>query len=93
MLFRSLSGTLRGAGDTKSPFVITLFSMWGVRILGSFLLVRVLGKDLPWVCAAMCTDNIVRFVLYYIRYRQGKWTSEANLNLLNQSEKKAAEAK
>lgn len=93
MLAMVLSGTLRGAGDTKSPFIITLFSMWGVRILGSFILVRVLGKDLPWVCAAMCTDNIVRFVLYYIRYRQGKWTSEANLNRLKQPTKTAAKAK
>ena len=53
MLAMVLSGTLRGAGDTKSPFIITLCSMWGVRIFGSFILVRVLGKDLPWVCAIM----------------------------------------
>ena len=92
MLAMVLSGTLRGAGDTKSPFIITLCSMWGVRIFGSFILVRVLGKDLPWVCAIMCTDNIVRFVLYYIRYRQGKWISEANLSRLHLSEKQAVEA-
>lgn len=78
MLAMVLSGALRGAGDTRSPFVITLFSMWGVRILGSLIVVRLLHKDLLWVCAAMCLDNIVRFVLYFLRYRQGKWVLAAH---------------
>lgn len=73
-----LSGTLRGAGDTQSPFLITLFSMWGVRILGSAIAVKVLHKDLPWVCAAMCTDNVVRFILYTYKYFQGKWANAAS---------------
>lgn len=67
------SGALKGAGDTRSPFLITLCSMWGVRILGSFILIRLLHKDLPWMCAAMCLDNVVRFFLYLHCYRKGKW--------------------
>ena len=47
--------------------------MWGVRILGSFILIRLLHKDLPWMCAAMCLDNVVRFFLYLHCYRKGKW--------------------
>ncbi len=77
MIAMVLSGTLRGAGDTRSPFFITLFSMWGVRILGSLILVRVFHKDLLWVCAAMCTDNVVRFLLFLRCYRKGKWVNAA----------------
>ena len=78
MLAMVYSGALRGAGDTRSPFLITLFSMWGIRIVGSVIVVKLLHKDLPWVCTAMCTDNIVRFFLYLWKYRQGKWVSAAS---------------
>ena len=74
-----LSSVLRGGGDTRSPFLVTLFSMWGVRILGSFLAVKVFHKDLPWVCFSMCLDNVVRFFLYLWKYLQGKWTTAAHV--------------
>ena len=67
------SGALRGAGETKSLFVITLISMWGVRVLGATILVRVLGWGIHWVVIAMDTDNIVRMVLYWIRYKRDDW--------------------
>ena len=91
MLAMVFSGALRGAGDTKSPFLITLFSMWGVRILGSFIFVRLLGKDLPWVCAAMCTDNVVRFVLFLARYLQGKWAVTYAQNIRQPKEETVSE--
>ena len=67
------SGALRGAGETKSLFVITLISMWGVRVLGATILIRVLGWGIHWVVIAMDTDNIVRMVLYWIRYKRDDW--------------------
>ena len=67
------SGALRGAGETKSLFLITLVSMWGVRVLGATLFVRVLGWGIHWVVIAMDTDNIVRMVLYWIRYKRDDW--------------------
>jgi putative efflux protein, MATE family len=67
------SGALRGAGDTKGTFIITLISMWGVRILGSIITVRVLHFGLLAVLVSMCTDNVVRFVLFHFRYKKGKW--------------------
>ncbi len=67
------SGALRGAGETKSLFIITLISMWGVRVLGATLLVRILGWGIHWVVVAMDTDNIVRMVLYWIRYKRDDW--------------------
>ena len=67
------SGALRGAGDTKVPFLMTLVSMWGVRVLGATIFIRFMGLSIHWVIIAMNTDNIVRMVLFWLRYRQGEW--------------------
>lgn len=67
------AGALRGAGDTKVPFYLTLFSMWGVRVLGATVFVRFLGLGIHWVIVAMNADNILRMVLFWIRYKQGEW--------------------
>ena len=67
------SGALKGAGDTRSPFLIILVSMWGVRILGSFVLVHFFGRDLPWVCAIACVDNVVRCGLFWRQMRRSPW--------------------
>jgi len=67
------SGALRGAGDTKVPFYMTLVSMWGVRVLGATIFIRFIGLGIHWVIVAMNTDNIVRMLLFRYRYRQGEW--------------------
>ena len=69
------SGALRGAGDTTGPFLITLISMWGVRIVGAVVSVRLLHMGITAVCVSMCADNVVRCVLFYLRYRKGNWKS------------------
>jgi len=70
------SGALRGAGDTKGPFYITLASMWGVRVLGATILIRVMGLGIHFVIVAMNTDNIVRMILFWLRYRKGNWKTQ-----------------
>ncbi len=67
------SGALRGAGDTKGPFYITLFSMWGVRVLSATVCVRILHMGIHAVILCMDTDNIVRMLLFWRRFKQGKW--------------------
>lgn len=67
------SGALRGAGDTRGPFIITLFSMWGVRVLSAAVCVKVLHFGIHSVILCMNTDNIVRMVLFWKRFKDGKW--------------------
>ncbi|MBQ8603641.1 MAG: MATE family efflux transporter [Oscillospiraceae bacterium] len=67
------SGALRGAGDTRIPFYITLASMWGVRVVGATIFIRVLGLGIHWVIVAMNTDNVVRMILFWLRYKRGAW--------------------
>lgn len=69
----SLQGIFNGVGDTKMPFVISLCSMWGIRILFTFICVKVLGLGLAAVWMCMIADVITRSLGMYTRYRSGKW--------------------
>lgn len=73
------NGALQGAGDTKTPLYIAAISMWGIRILGVLLCVRVLGLGLYSVCVCMCVDNFMRFILVVRAYRKGKWKKIAGI--------------
>ena len=74
-----LNGAMQGAGDTKSPLISTMISMWCVRVLGVTLAVRVFGLGLYSVCVAMCSDNCVRCILSYAFYKKGAWKKGAKL--------------
>lgn len=67
------SGALRGAGDTKGPFYITLVSMWGVRVLGATICIRIIGLGIHRVILCMDADNVVRMLLFWKRFKDGKW--------------------
>ncbi len=69
------TGALRGAGDTKGPFLISLISMWGVRITVSALFVGSLGLVGIWV--AMCSELCVRGIIFLIRLYRGRWLKMA----------------
>lgn len=65
------SGALRGAGDTLIPSILNLFSMWGVRIVLSFILAPVFGLTGVWI--AMCIELCIRGILFLIRLLREKW--------------------
>ena len=68
-----LAGALRGAGDTLWPLIITLAGMWGIRAIGALICIRVLGMGLPAACVCMLIESFVRLVLFWLRFRTGKW--------------------
>ena len=68
-----ISGALRGAGDTKVPFLYALISMWGVRIVFAYLFGTVLGFGVAGFWWAMVADLGVRSLLLVLRFRQGEW--------------------
>lgn len=65
------SGSLRGAGDSRVPFFISLGTMWGVRITLSLLLANTLG--LPGVWLAMAAELCVRGFVFMVRLYRGRW--------------------
>ncbi len=68
-----IGGILRGAGDTKWPFIFSIIGMWFVRLLPAFVLITFFNGTLVvgWIC--MVADLVVRGSLNFYRYRSGKW--------------------
>ena len=52
---------------------ISLFTTIGVRLILSILLGIVLDLGVIGIALAMCLDWTVRGVIFWIRFRQGKW--------------------
>ena len=68
-----LAGALRGAGDTLWPLIITIAGMWGIRAIGAVICIRFLGMGLPAACTCMLIESFVRLLLFWLRFRTGKW--------------------
>lgn len=58
-----MEGIYDGMGKTKYPFWATMISRWGVRILGSFILIRIMGMGINEIWYCMIGDNVLRAVL------------------------------
>lgn len=69
-----LTNALQGAGDTMFPMLSTLFGIWGIRVALGYLLAIRLGLGLIGIWSAYVLDIILRSVLLFLRFRQGKWT-------------------
>jgi putative MATE family efflux protein len=69
----SLSGALRGAGDTRFVLATFTFSAWCVRVPLAALFALVFGFSVPFVWAAAVTENWTRAGLTTWRFRSGKW--------------------
>ena len=66
-----IEGMLMGAGDTTRPFRYSVGTMWGIRILGTFICVSLLGMGLVSAWACMIANNMALFLLFAIYYRTG----------------------
>ena len=73
MIAMVYSGALKGGGDTKSPFLVALISMWGVRILGILICIHIFHLGITAICECMCTDNVTRYLLFRYIYKKEKW--------------------
>jgi putative MATE family efflux protein len=68
-----LSGSLRGAGDTKTPVYATLLGALLVRVPVVYLFAIVFGWGLDGVWLATAVDWTTRAVLIYLLFRRGAW--------------------
>ncbi|MFN7022091.1 MAG: MATE family efflux transporter [Phycisphaerales bacterium] len=70
----SLSGALRGAGDTRWVGVVTLLLSWTLIVAGGLFMVRAFPRLQslgPWIAAAAYIIVLALAILY--RWRSGKW--------------------
>lgn len=68
-----LSGSLKGAGDTRFLLGITLAGAWLVRVPVSFYFAFVMQAGIVYVWGVMVLDWFVRMTLVLLRYRSEKW--------------------
>lgn len=64
------AGSLRGTGDTHYVFLVTLASMWGIRVLPAYLAAEVLKLSLYAVWGVFVIDWFFRAVAFYWRYQR-----------------------
>jgi len=68
----TLSGALRGAGDTRFPLIATICGILFGRLLPA-LLILTSGLSVTWIFAVMLLDYSIKSLMVLYRYRSGKW--------------------
>ena len=66
-----VNGIFIGAGDTLRPAIMSLVSMWGVRLTLAALLAATYGLSGVWT--AMAIELTFRGIMFLIRLRHGGW--------------------
>ncbi len=72
------NGIFIGAGDTLKPAIMSLCSMWGVRLTLAALLAREYGLKGVWT--AMAVELTFRGLMFLARLRIGHWDEKLKLN-------------
>jgi Na+-driven multidrug efflux pump len=73
----SLGGALRGAGDTKSPLIITMIGLIFFRlVLASIFLLLKMPVEI--VFSALIADYLAKGILFTMRFKSGRWVKALN---------------
>ncbi len=73
VLLSVFSGSLRGAGDTKFPVYVAIVSVLILRVSLAYLAVYVFDLGIKGVWFVTLTDNSIRCIIMFIRYKSGRW--------------------
>ncbi|KFC13279.1 hypothetical protein GTGU_00008 [Trabulsiella guamensis ATCC 49490] len=68
-----LPSGLKGARDARFAMWVSMFSMWGCRVVAGYVLGIMLGMGVIGVWLGMFLDWAVRGVLFYWRMVSGRW--------------------
>lgn len=69
------TGCLRAAGDVRYTLRAALISVTGIRTVVTIVLVLVFHMGLTGVWLGILSDQLSRFTLMRIRFKQGKWVN------------------
>ena len=67
------TGCLRAAGDVRYVLIAAIISIAGIRTLSTLLMVNALGWGLHGVWLGILADQLSRFIMVSLRFKQGKW--------------------
>ena len=68
-----LPAGLKGARDARYTMYVSMFSMWGARVVVGYLLGIELGMGVTGVWLGMFLDWTVRGIFFWWRLNSGKW--------------------
>lgn len=71
---------LRSAGDVKFTSAVALITMWAVRVLTGYIFAILLNMGVLGIWLAMCTEWLVRDVIFLLRIRGEKWYRHKLIN-------------
>jgi putative MATE family efflux protein len=66
-------GCLRGAGDTRFPMYVTSATIWVIRVSAAAVLGLWLGMGLTGAWLGMAADLATRGIIFFLRFRGGRW--------------------
>ena len=69
----TLPNALRAANDARYTMIVSLISMWTVRVGLSYVYANTFGMGAFGVWVAMSTDWVFRGLFFIIRFKSGKW--------------------
>lgn len=72
-----LNSSMRAAGDSKFPMVISTISMWLCRVGGAYLLVLYFGAGVAGIWIAWLIDWVFRIAFFVPRYLGHTWETKA----------------
>ena len=67
------SGALRGAGDTRTTLIISVCSIWALRLVAAYVLGVSLGLGLLGAWLGIGIDFGFRGLLFWLRFHGEKW--------------------
>ena len=68
-----IEGMMQGMGRTVMPLISNVTTMWGIRIVGTFLFTQILHYGLVGAWGCMIAHNLALFGLFAFYYLSGKW--------------------
>lgn len=69
----SVSGALRGSGDTMYPLYATIAGIWIFRVFFGWVFISALGFGVTGAWIAFFLDQTIRNLIVMFRFRTGKW--------------------
>jgi putative MATE family efflux protein len=72
----TLSGALRGAGDTATPLIGAAVGNWLLRVPLAWCAANLFGLPVFWAWAALVLDHVARAAWYVLAFRAGRWAKQ-----------------
>lgn len=72
-----LGGILRGAGNTRTPMIITTLATWAYRLPMLYLVIRVLHLPVQYAWVVFVSDWLLRAAVFTVIYRRRKWLRQS----------------